>query len=111
MTVRRISAEELFDKMKTQDDIVLLDVRAEEKYEDYHIEDASIKNLNIPKNFIFDHDEDAIRALPKEKAIIVTCTTGNSAAKCADILAEKDYDAVVLDGGVTAWKSYLETKK
>jgi rhodanese-related sulfurtransferase len=48
--------------------------------------------------------------LPKDKEIIVTCTTGNSATRCATILSEKDYHVVVLEGGITAWKNYVETK-
>ena len=110
MTVRRISAEELYEKVKKDNEMMFLDVRAEEKYKDYHIEEASIKNINIPKNFIFENNEESIQSLPKNKEIIVTCTTGNSATKCANILSEKEYDVVVLDGGVTAWKSFLETK-
>ncbi|MEH7442983.1 rhodanese-like domain-containing protein [Bacillus sp. JJ1122] len=110
MTVRRISAEELYEKVKKDNEMMLLDVRAEEKYKDYHIEETGIKNINLPKNFIFENNEGSIEALPKDKEIVVTCTTGNSATKCANILSEKDYDVVVLDGGVTAWKSFLETK-
>lgn len=110
MTVRRISAEELYGKVKNDNEIMLLDVRAEEKYKDYHIEEKSIKNINIPKNFIFENNGESLQALPKDQEIIVACTTGNSATKCANILSEKDYDVVVLDGGVTAWKSFLETK-
>lgn len=110
MAVRRISAEELYGKVKNDNEIMLLDVRAEEKYKDYHIEEKSIKNINIPKNFIFENNGESLQALPKDQEIIVACTTGNSATKCANILSEKDYDVVVLDGGVTAWKSFLETK-
>jgi rhodanese-related sulfurtransferase len=111
MELKRISAEELFEKVQNQDQVMLLDVRADEKYRDYHIEEAAIENMNIPKNYIFEGNEEALGELPKDREIIVTCTTGNSAAKCASILAEKDYNVVVLDGGVTAWKNFLESKK
>ena len=112
LTQKKISPEELYEKMQKQEKIMLLDVRAEEKYNDYHIEDSSIESLNIPKTGIFNLEEnnDSIDALPKEKEIIVACTTGNSAAKCAAILAENEYDTVVLEGGITAWKEYLKTK-
>jgi rhodanese-related sulfurtransferase len=110
MAVKIISAEELYEKAGNQDKLVLLDVRAEEKYKDYHIEEAAIKNINIPKNFIFENNEEAIKGLPKEQEIVVACTTGNSAAKCANILSEKDYNVVVLDGGITSWKEYLRSK-
>ncbi len=113
MTLKKISPEELYEKMQNQEKIVLLDVRAEEKYNDYHIDNSSIESLNINKNDIFNLVEDkqgTISTLPKEKELIVTCTTGNSATKCATILSEREYDVTVLEGGITAWKKYLDTK-
>jgi rhodanese-related sulfurtransferase len=113
LTLKRISPKELYEKMKDQENIVLLDVRSEEKYNDFHIEDSSIENLNIQKTDIFtlgENKEASITSLPKEKEIIVACTTGNSATKCATILSEREYDVIVLEGGITAWKEYLKTK-
>lgn len=110
LTVKKITPEQLFEKMQKQGKVVLLDVRAEEKYKDFHIEDYNIENFNIVKNKIFDLDDTYLEALPKDQEIIVTCTTGNSAAKCAAILSEKEYDVTVLEGGITAWKNYLEEK-
>ncbi|WP_144543979.1 rhodanese-like domain-containing protein [Cytobacillus oceanisediminis] len=46
--------------------------------------------------------------MPKEKEIIVVCTTGNFAAKCAAILSEKEYNSIVLEGGITAWKECIK---
>ncbi|MFE8699673.1 rhodanese-like domain-containing protein [Cytobacillus sp. FJAT-54145] len=105
MTLRTITAKELSDKLKKNDVVHLLDVRAEEKYNDYHIKDPNIESLNIPKTQIFDLNMEAINLLPKKEEIIVTCTTGNSASKCAKILSEKGLQVVVLEGGITEWKT------
>lgn len=110
MTLKKITPEEFYKKMKNEDKLVLLDVRAEEKYNDFHIEDNNIDNLNIPKTNILDLDKEKVQSLPKEKEIFVTCTTGNSATKCANILSEKNYNVVVLEGGITAWKEFLQNK-
>ncbi len=113
LTLKRITPEELYGKMKNQEKVVVLDVRAEDKFNEFHIEDSSIENLNIAKTNIInlsENEEASIDSLPKAKEIIITCTTGNSATKCAEILSEKEYDVVVLEGGITAWKKYLETK-
>ncbi|SOC18036.1 rhodanese-related sulfurtransferase [Ureibacillus xyleni] len=113
MTLKIITPEELFGKMREGEKLVLLDVRAEEKYNDYHIEGKHIETLNINKNDIFEletSNEKIIDSLPTNEQVIVTCTTGNSATKCANILAEKEYDVVVLEGGITAWKEYLKIK-
>lgn len=113
MTVKKITPEELFQKMENQENILLLDVRAEEKYNNFHIKSSSINNLNIYKSDIFEleeNKEEIIHSLPNDKEIIITCTTGNSATKCANILSEREYNVAVLEGGITAWKEYINTK-
>lgn len=113
MPLKKITPEELFQKMNTQEKIVLLDVRAEEKYNDFHIEGQSVESQNIHKEEIFKSEENksnAVGSLPKDKEIVVTCTTGNSATKCANILSNQEYNVAVLDGGITAWKEFLENR-
>jgi rhodanese-related sulfurtransferase len=110
MTVNKISPKELYERLQGEEKVFLLDVRAEEKYKEFHIEGSS----NMPKNVIFsleESDETTELALPKEKEIIVTCTTGNSATKCARILDAHNYHVTVLDGGLSAWKEYMSSRR
>lgn len=100
--MKTILPKELNEKLKLEE-VFILDVRAEEKFAQEHIANS----INIPKTYIFDLQEqniESIANLPKDKEIIVTCTTGNSAKKCANILSEKGYQVTVLEGGLTAWK-------
>jgi rhodanese-related sulfurtransferase len=108
LEIQKITPKELHERLKNKQNTFVLDVRAEDKFKDYHLDNS----YNIPKSFIFElegNDEKEIKALPKHKEIVVTCTTGNSAMKCAKILSERDYKVTVLDGGITAWKEYLRT--
>ncbi|MGK4042410.1 rhodanese-like domain-containing protein [Heyndrickxia oleronia] len=107
MEIKKITPKQLDEKRKRNDKLFVLDVRAQEKFMNDHIEDS----YNIPKTsiFNFEESEDSIKeVLSKSEEIIVTCTTGNSAMKCAKILAEQDYNVQVLEGGLTAWKEYLK---
>ena len=106
---KKITPIELDEKLKRNEKVILLDVRAEEKYNDFHLEDPLIESHNIPKTEIFEAAEGSLLALPNEAEIIVTCTTGNSAAKCAQILSEHHYKVTVLEGGLTAWKEYQKS--
>ncbi|WP_254119058.1 rhodanese-like domain-containing protein [Bacillus sp. FJAT-29790] len=107
--MRTINPKELNEKMKANNELYILDVRANEKYEKDHIHDENIQSINIVKTLILgETNNEAISALPKNQEIIVTCTTGNSAGKCAAVLAEKGYNVTVLEGGITAWKEHLE---
>jgi rhodanese-related sulfurtransferase len=107
MTLKTITTKELHERIKGEDQIILLDVRAVEKYNEFHIEDPQLISLNIPKTEIFNLEEGGVLSqLPKESPVVVTCTTGNSAAKCAKILDNLGYKVEVLEGGLTAWKEY-----
>jgi rhodanese-related sulfurtransferase len=108
MTYRMISPKELYEKMKNGEKTYILDVRAEEKFNDFHIEGPEMFTHNVPKTNILEGGEEMV-PLHSDREVIVTCTTGNSAAKCAAILSEKDDHILVLDGGVTAWKEFLKT--
>jgi hydroxyacylglutathione hydrolase len=108
MTYRMISPKELYEKIKKGEKTYLLDVRAEEKFNDFHIDAPGVITHNVPKTNILEGGEEVV-TLPTEGEVIITCTTGNSAAKCAAILSEKDDNILVLEGGVTAWKEFLKT--
>jgi rhodanese-related sulfurtransferase len=107
MNIRKITPKELHEKMQNET-ILLLDVRSEDKFNQYHIEASPNQIMNIPKTVIYENGEE-VEVIPKNQEIVVTCTTGNSAAKCAAILAEKNEQVVVLEGGITAWREYLKT--
>lgn len=100
---------ELDNRIKENKDVFILDVRSEDKFNEYHLEHA----VNVPKTAIFEMEEANTSydiSLPKDKEIIIACTTGNSATKCANILAKHDFNVTVLEGGLTAWKEYSKSK-
>ena len=111
MDLKVISPEQLKKRMQEERQVLILDVRAADKYENEHIEGSVIESINIPKTVIFNlvnEEVSTIPGLPKNQEIIVTCTTGNSAKKCATILKDKNYNVTVLEGGITAWKEFME---
>jgi len=109
MDLNIISPQQLQQRMQEEIQVFILDVRAADKYDIDHIEGSSIESINIPKTIIFENESSVSLAnLPKNQEIIVTCTTGNSARKCAAILKEKNFNVTVLNGGITAWKKFVE---
>lgn len=107
MAVKKITAKELYEKMRTGEEVIITDVRDASKFNKFHINDEAAETIHLPKTEIFalhNGEEIDLSMLPADKEIIVTCTTGNSAAKCAAVLQEHNYNAVVLEGGLTAWK-------
>lgn len=110
--IKTITAEQLYQQMQEKE-IMMLDVRTEDKFHKEHISHQQVQMMNIPKTFILDgelQDDAKLAILPKDQEIIVTCTTGNSAKRCATLLADKQYKVTVLDGGMTAWNEFQKNK-
>lgn len=109
MSIKKVSPESLCKQIEKQEDILLLDVRTEEKYQSYHISSSKIDCLNLPKEHLFNLEKEQKSTIPldKDKEIVVVCTTGNSALKCAKILSQLGHRVEVLNGGINAWREFL----
>ena len=97
MTVKQITAKELQQKIKQQDQtLVLLDVR-----EDFEFQLASIEgSLLIPLNQI----QERINELEKKQEIVVICHHGIRSQHAAEHLHYCGFTNVTnLQGGIDAW--------
>lgn len=101
--IKYIEAKQLKEQLANGKHAMIIDVRANEKFEQEHINEGGAEILNIPKRKIL--EEKDFSTLPADRPLIITCTTGNSARRCADILNENGFDVTVLDGGMTSWKN------
>lgn len=67
--MKTITPNILAEKIKKSEAVLILDVRAVEKYNDYHIIMENTETLNIEKSLIFaldDKHNESITALPKK---------------------------------------------
>lgn len=80
-------------------DVVLLDVRTAEEYDEGHIQNAI--NIDVKQNGFI---EEAKSTLPADKTIAVYCRSGKRSANAAGMLAKAGYKVVNLEGGIMAWK-------
>jgi len=99
-TIHTIDAKSFAEKLKTNENPQLLDVRTPEEYSSEHIGDA--KNVN------WNGDDFVAKAntYDKSKPIFVYCKLGGRSAQAADKLAELGFKEIYnLDGGIMKWKS------
>lgn len=90
-----ITKEQAKEMMKG--DVVILDVRTKEEYNNNHIENA----INIPLNEITAEN----RTLPsKETTILVYCQSGNRSKQAASKLVSLGYLDVYDFGGISNWE-------
>ncbi len=100
-----ISPEEAQKRLKSGEDIILLDVRTQGEYEEKHIPGGIL----IPVDGLKKRAE---AELPdKNKVLFVYCRSGNRSATASNILAELGYKNVYNLGGIIDWPYEVESGK
>ena len=95
-TYHKISAEEAYEMMASQE-VVVVDVRTREEYDSGHIENAVL----VPNESI---GSEMPEALPdKEATLLIYCRSGRRSKQAAEKLLELGYQNVYDFGGVIDW--------
>ncbi|NMM99779.1 pyridine nucleotide-disulfide oxidoreductase [Bifidobacterium sp. DSM 109958] len=97
---RRIGPEE-FDRLD-RSTVTLLDLREPDEVLVHGFADA----INIP----FDQISTKLSQVPAGKPVVVFCRVGDWSEEVAEILADRGYDAINLDGGFQAYRAYVEAQ-
>ncbi len=90
---------ERFAALLSSPDVVLLDVRTIDEYNEGHIMGAL--QVDIRQD---DFMPKAQKLLPKDKTIAVYCRSGRRSAQACEQLESDGYNVVNLKGGILAWK-------
>lgn len=94
---RDISPEETKKRLDSEEEIIILDVRTPEEYQEGHIEDAVL----IPVDILEEVAEDKLT--DKDTAIFVYCRSGRRSVNAANILVNLGYRNVYNLGGIVDW--------
>ena len=93
----KISAEEAYEMMASQEVVVVVDVRTREEYDGGHIENAVL----VPNESI---GSEMPEALPdKEATLLIYCRSGRRSKDAAEKLLSLGYQIVYDFGGVIDW--------
>ena len=98
-----IQSQELSEKLASDEDLFLLDVREPDELLRSKIDGS----INIPLTEIFQPNK--LDEIPKDKPVVVICGSGNRATIATYAMAQEDIDFQVLDGGINAWNSFQES--
>lgn len=103
-TYTKISAEEAKKMMDEKGEIIILDVRTEEEYQEGHIDGAIL----IPDNEIIETAESILT--DKSATILVYCRSGRRSANASKELSELGYTNIYDFGGINNWKYDVVTE-
>ena len=102
VSYEQISQTEAKELIDNESDVIILDVRTEEEFEEVHIAGA----ICIPNETI---DENVIEELPdKDQLILVYCRSGNRSKQASQKLVGLGYTNIKEFGGINTWKYETE---
>lgn len=96
-----ITIKEMLEILKTNSNVVLLDVRSSQEYIEGHIRGS----INIP---VYDIEKQAKNKLNKDSIIIVYCSAGIRSKRAIQILEKLGYENLYnVEGGIeNLWMKY-----
>lgn len=94
-----MTAAELKEKLKDNQNVKILDVR---EADEFSSGDTIPGAENVPMGKVF--VEASMGQLPKDQKIVTVCKSGTRCEIVARELKQKGYDIEHLEGGLNAWK-------
>lgn len=119
------TVQELKEHLDHDEKIYIFDVRSRDAFSTWKIEDRKTPaTLNVPYREIAERGgkddpvasviayakQELTEKLPKGQPIVAVCSMGNSSKVIAQGLQQLGYDAISLQGGMTAWGNLYEFK-
>ncbi|TMW72999.1 MBL fold metallo-hydrolase [Alteribacter natronophilus] len=113
MSLKPMSAKELAGLvMDRNEEVFILDVRAEEAFKDWKIEGEGVSIMNRPYFDLMDGVEEILGDLPEDKPVVVVCAKEKSSVFVGEMIAEAaGRELFYLTGGMRAWSEHLEPVK
>jgi len=107
-----LSPEELKKKLDTNQIQFIFDLRNPEDFSGWRIEGKSdIETLNIPQPDFVGEEDSHLHKFPKDRSILAVCAHGDSSKYTAELLREKGFNAVTLEGGMDRWSEFYEMRR
>jgi glyoxylase-like metal-dependent hydrolase (beta-lactamase superfamily II)/rhodanese-related sulfurtransferase len=111
ITKTSVTVDELKQMLDSGEPFVLLDVRNDDEFERWRIEGRyPFETVHIPYFAFLEDQEGSIARVPKDRPIVAVCAKGGASDYVAELLRERGYNAMNLEGGMIAWGNYYQVK-
>ncbi len=107
-----ISVAELKRRLDRGEVEFLFDMRNTDEFDSWRIEGRRpIETINIPQIDFVGEEEKYLDRLPRDKEMVIVCAHGGASKYTAELLQEKGFRAVGLEGGMDAWSEFYQVTK
>jgi glyoxylase-like metal-dependent hydrolase (beta-lactamase superfamily II)/rhodanese-related sulfurtransferase len=94
------------------EDVFVLDVRARETHEEWHLDGENLDVLNYPYFELLEEiPTDLIRALPEDRRITTLCAKGETSELIAENVSRAGFDVEHLVDGMEGWARVYEASE
>jgi rhodanese-related sulfurtransferase len=97
--MKSINAKELYDHLQNEADAIVIDVRRDEEFKDFRIDNDKVQNIELNE---LEKHLDEIRGFSN---IYLICNSGNRSLRAQILLEEKGISAINVMGGMFMWES------
>lgn len=97
----RVKASDLKKQLDAGRQVVLLDVRTSEEFEEWRMPNA----VNLPLSRLLEGEQPQV---PRDAEVVTVCLHGPRSEKARQALAEAGYRVASLEGGMVAWNSVYD---
>lgn len=100
--VKNVNGEEAYKLINEDKELIILDVRSKEEYDNGHIPGAKLLPVQVLSMRIDELDEYI------DKPILIYCATGGRSPRAVGTLVENDFDNIYhLNRGISSWRHNL----
>lgn len=97
--VKNVSAEEAYKLINDDSELIILDVRTKEEYDNGHIPGAKLFPVQILSTKLAELDK------YKDKPVLVYCASGGRSPRAVDTLANNDFENIYhISRGMSSWR-------
>ena len=97
--IKNVSAEEAYNLIKENNELLILDVRTKEEYDNSHIPGAKLVPVNLLTMKLSELGK------YKDKPVLVYCASGGRSPRAVNTLANNSFKNIYhLTSGLSAWR-------
>jgi glyoxylase-like metal-dependent hydrolase (beta-lactamase superfamily II) len=106
-TSHAVSVAEFYEQISQPNDILLLDVRNADEFEEWKVETRHTpETLHIPYFDFLEDEEGMSKKVPADRSVYAICAKGGGSEYVADVLRSNGVNAVNIEGGMKDWGDY-----
>jgi glyoxylase-like metal-dependent hydrolase (beta-lactamase superfamily II)/rhodanese-related sulfurtransferase len=108
--VDETTADELKARMDRGEDVFVLDVRARETHDEWHLEGEHLEVRNYPYFELLEEiPADLLRELPEDRPITTLCAKGETSEVIAEAVSREGFEVEHLVDGMQGWARVYES--